>query len=193
MGRKGSKQLSWSSDDIFSSLVTPRLASRCLVSCFSLEEAWTWHLFRHLLVVDGWWCEGQPVVGVGPHSHSFWEEADEEVGEPAPHRLAVSTEPSETLSHPAVLSVLVAYFHSATRCMRKHLSVCVTWASVCSEPWEFVSAVSNSKLGYWFEYDLHVEYWLLWLIQYDIVTLLLFHSSSTITMNNCFRLERWMI
>lgn len=51
-----------------------------------------------------------------------------------------------------------------------------TWVSVLYEPvyvQNHDSAVSNSKLGYWFEYDLHEEYWLLWLIQYDIVTLLL--------------------
>ncbi len=48
-----------------------------------------------LLMTDRWRCEGQPAVGVGPHSHSVWKETDEEVGEPAPHRPAVSTGPSD--------------------------------------------------------------------------------------------------
>lgn len=42
-------------------------------------------------MIDRWWCEGQSVVGAGPHSHTIWEETDEEVGEPAPHRPTVST------------------------------------------------------------------------------------------------------
>lgn len=70
-----------------------------------------------LLMTDRWWCEGQSVVGVGPHSHSFWEETDEEVGEPAPHRLTVSTGPSEAPPHSASVSVLVIQFHSATQYM----------------------------------------------------------------------------
>lgn len=40
---------------------------------------------------DRWRCEGQSVVGVGPHLYSIWEEADEKVGEPAPNRPTVST------------------------------------------------------------------------------------------------------
>lgn len=44
-----------------------------------------------LLRTDRWRHEGQPAVGVGPHSHALWEETDEEVGEPAPHGPAVST------------------------------------------------------------------------------------------------------
>lgn len=31
-------------------------------------------------------------MGVGPHSHSVWKETNEEVGEPAPYRPAVSIE-----------------------------------------------------------------------------------------------------
>lgn len=70
-----------------------------------------------LWMIDRWRCEGQSVVGVGPHSHSFWEETDEEVGEPAPHRLGVSTGPSEAPPHSASVSVLVIQFHSATQYM----------------------------------------------------------------------------
>lgn len=62
---------------------------------------------------------------------------------------------------------------------------------VCSAPLKFVSAVSKSKLGYWFEW-FTLSNILVIVIQYDIVTLL--HSSPTIKVNNCcFRLERWEI
>lgn len=44
----------------------------------------------HSLMIDRRRGKGQSVVGLGPHSHSFWEETDEDVGEPAPHRLTVS-------------------------------------------------------------------------------------------------------
>lgn len=47
-------------------------------------------------------------MGVGPHSHSVWEETDEEVGEPAPHRPAVSTGYPLT-SDEALLSLLLSF------------------------------------------------------------------------------------
>lgn len=52
-------------------------------------------VFVCFLNIDRWGCEGQPVVGVGPHPHLVWKETDEEVGEPAPHRPTVSKETSD--------------------------------------------------------------------------------------------------
>lgn len=48
-------------------------------------------LFFCFCVTDRWWCERQSVVGVGPHSHSVWEETDKKVGEPAAYWPTVST------------------------------------------------------------------------------------------------------
>lgn len=69
------------------------LFSSCNLASF---KSFTWKLcfvFVCFSVIDRWWCEGQSVVGVGPHLHSVWKETDEEVGEPAPHRPAVSPGP----------------------------------------------------------------------------------------------------
>lgn len=42
-------------------------------------------------ITDRWRCEGQSAVGAGPHAHSIWEEANEEVGDSSAHRPTVST------------------------------------------------------------------------------------------------------
>ena len=64
--------------DVFSSWIIRTVCVREMCLCV-------------LSMTDRWWCEGQSAVGVGPHSDSVWEETDEEVGEPAPHRPTVST------------------------------------------------------------------------------------------------------